>query len=402
MGIRQRLGHALLGQEIQNLQESFGLLRNAYLDGPWRLPPDELVRQLGEYDSAVLHDLVLQLNYDLIGGMLDQLSEDRERDTARSEARRLFRYDVLTEWAVATWTNYGFGENIEITPVDEAAQETWEEFWTSERNAGVLAPDELHELSETVLTDGDLFLACYVSTLDGETTLRVIDSTEITEILTDPDDKKSKLFYKRTWTPANSTSKTMYYPDWKAFFGGGMDEGRGGGTLADSILPKNAVRADKQNDNTVVVIVHIAHNRKGSIRGWPITLTAAPWSRTHKRFREDRASVAAAMAMYVQKIKAKGGSRAVDAVRNRLQSNLTQTNYLDTNPPAAAGATWIENEAATLERLPMGTGASDAKTDGEALHMMACLGLGLFPHYAGAGDAYRLATASAMERWSAR
>jgi hypothetical protein len=59
---------------------------------------------------------------------------------------------------------------------------------------------------------------------------------------------------------------------------------------------------------------------------------------------------------------------------------------------------FLENEAATLERLPMSTGAGDAKTDGEALAWQALLGFGLFPHYAGMGDAYRLATATSMEK----
>lgn len=404
MGIRNRIGRALLGEEIDRVERAFGLLREAYVDGPYRLPPDELVRQLSEYDSAILQDLVTQLNYDVIGGLSGALDHDAERTRSVEEARLLYRYDVLTEWAVHTWTNYGFGENVEIRPVDEAAQKTWKEFWTADRNGRVLAADELHELSETVLVDGELFLAFYASTLDGEATVRPIDTKEIAEIVTDPDDGKAKLFYKRQWVDDKGTQKTMYYPDWRAFFDGTLDRqqaGEDGGlgkTLAERVLPRGADRADQQNGATTVIMLHIAHNRKRGVRGWPITATAAPWSRTHKRFREDRASVAAALAMYVQKIKVKGGSRAVDAVRARLQSALTSTEYVDNNPPAAPGSTWIENDAAELQRLSMGSGASDAKIDGESLFLMACLGLGLFPHYAGAGDAYRLATATAMEK----
>jgi len=102
--------------------------------------------------------------------------------------------------------------------------------------------------------------------------------------------------------------------------------------------------------------------------------------------------------MFVQKLKHKGGSRAGASIRTLMQSALSQSTSTETNPPAVAGSTFIENEAATLERLPMGTGAGDAKQDGEGLAWMACLGAGVFPHYAGMGDAYRLATASAMER----
>jgi len=125
----------------------------------------------------------------------------------------------------------------------------------------------------------------------------------------------------------------------------------------------------------------------------------APWIRAHKKFRQDRAAVAATAAMFVQKIKHKGGSRAGNAFRAAMQSALSSTNYVETNPPPVAGATWIGNEAVDLEKISnIGTAAGDAKSDGEQMLLMAGLAGGLFPHYLGAGDAYRLATATSMER----
>jgi hypothetical protein len=62
-----------------------------------------------------------------------------------------------------------------------------------------------------------------------------------------------------------------------------------------------------------------------------------------------------------------------------------------------AGSTLVENQAVDTTDLPMTTGASDAKTAGEMFSWMALLSGGVFPHYAGMGDAYRLATATAME-----
>jgi hypothetical protein len=401
MDIRGRIGRALLGDEIERLNDSLAVLREAYFDGPYDLPPDELVRQLSEYDSALLYDLVNQIEYETIAGVGYTLDSDAARIRAVDEARRLYRTDAIVEWAVHTWTNYGFGQDIQIEPVDEAAKEVWDEFWTADRNHAVLAADEIQTLSEDVLTDGDVFQVFFASTLDGESQMRTIDTKEIDgKVITDPGDAKAKLFYKRQWTDANGKAWTMYYPDWRAFFSGELDKrGTDGKTLAERVLPRNAERADQQNENTVAVVLHSAHNRKKGVRGWPITTTAASWSRIHGRFRQDRASAAATVAMFVQKVKTQGGKRAIDGVRNKLRSSMTAgSDYHDTNPPAPAGSTWLENEAATLERLPMSTGASDAKIDGDSLFLMVCLGLGLFPHYAGAGDSYRLATATSMER----
>jgi hypothetical protein len=112
---------------------------------------------------------------------------------------------------------------------------------------------------------------------------------------------------------------------------------------------------------------------------------------------EDRLAVSAAKAMYVRKAKVSGGSRAVDNVIANLRSALSSTQSTETNPPAVAGSTLVENQAVDTTDLPMMTGAADAKTDGEMFAWMALLSGGVFPHYAGMGDAYRLATATAME-----
>lgn len=102
--------------------------------------------------------------------------------------------------------------------------------------------------------------------------------------------------------------------------------------------------------------------------------------------------------MFVRRKKVKGGSRAVNATIAAIDSNLSSRHYLDSNPPAAAGSVEVENRAVNTEDLSMKTGADDAKTDNEIFTWMPSLALGLYPHYMGLGDSYRLATASSMEK----
>jgi len=102
--------------------------------------------------------------------------------------------------------------------------------------------------------------------------------------------------------------------------------------------------------------------------------------------------------MYVRRLRVAGGSRNVKSVAEQIASKLSATNYQETNPAAAAGSTFLHNKATDFEDLPMRTGADDAKVDQEMFSWMPILAYGLFPHYCGQGDAYRLATATSMER----
>lgn len=404
--IRHRLGAVLLGGELERLQDSVSIMHDAYLDGPYITTPTNLHRQLSEIDSQLLDLYIGQLGYDIIGGQFAGYGRDTEAERLRviEEARRLFKYDIITGWGVSTWTNYGFGESIEVEPVDEAAAKVFKEFWDADRNSAVLADDVLAQLSNDTLTDGEIYQVYFVGA-DGRSTIRVIHTEEIAAIITHPDDSSTKLWYKRVYSE-DGDLKELYYPDWRVYY---TDRAQ----LDAARLPDGArttLNPGTDNMYTYAVIQHVPHNLKRpqkaittggfQLRGWPITTSSAPWSRTHKRFREDRATVTSAVAMYVNTLKHKGGSRATDAIKQKLASSLQTSaigNY-ESNPAAAAGSTFIQNDAVDLERMPLTTGAQDAKIDGEALFAMANLGLGLFPHYAGAGDAYRLATATAMER----
>lgn len=380
-----------MGAVARNLYE-------AYIEGPYSLPPEMLLKQLKEYDAALLYDLEQQMQYDMMGGYTGiSLEEDwSEWSRAVMEARRLWRYDVVTQWVIWTWTNFGFGENVHITPADENAMEVWDEFWTADRNCRVLAAHEIHHLSERACYDGNIFLLYYISTTDGKATIRVLDDpTQVKEIISNPEDKSDKGFYKREYVDAKHSSKTYYYSDYHLWLEG-EDLLSNESLAAKYALPSGSEIATQ--DGTIAIVQHIAHNRKTSEFGWPLMAAAAPWIRTHKRFREDRASVAAANAMFLYKLTGKNaGSRAIDAVMTKWRSSLAGGATSETNPPPAAGSAFITNEALDMTKLPMSSGASDAKTDGEALMLMAALGGGLFPHWMGEGDAYRLATATAME-----
>lgn len=396
----KRISKWMLRHEIGEMEQVVDALKDAYLDGPWIMPPSQLASRINslpgsqsplmrEALTSLQVDLMSQLGYSPMGASLEY-----EREIAIQSSRRLWRLDTLTQWAIWLWTYYGFGQQISVSIEDEAQNTIFSEFWNADRNYVTLGSLSLPQLSHQLLVDGEVGLLYFTSTLDGETTVRRVFSADIQEVIMDPDDACTPIFYRLNMGP---DKKEVYVPDLRHRMMLQAD-----GKLP--ILPeeKRAVQlGDDLRPQTIVSLQLIAFNQKdfASTRGWPLITAGAPWARTYKTFMEDRATLAAAIAQYAYKAKVKGGSRAVDAMRSRLDElmNPQGTGSSAYAPQKGAGRAFVENDAVDLQKLTFGTGASDAKADGEALLNIASLGVGLFPHYAGAGDAYRLATATSME-----
>ena len=398
---RERLADLLAGDKLADLEASLAQLRevnermaSAYLDGAYSLPPEQLVQQLQEYyDPALVADLVDRLNWEAVSGY-GGYSED-ERQRAVQDSLRMFKYAIIARWIVNLWTYYGLGVNVSIVAEDEAADEVWQAFWAADRNQRVLAKDRMDELSRWLLVTGERFHVFFASTLDGEATVRSIEPGQISAILTNPDDAAEPWFYERTWTTEKGGQRVLYYPDWELYFGGDLSRAwRQAGeayTLGGELAQQNQTAA-------CMLFTPFVQLDEGNLRGWPLLAPhGTPWLRAQREFMQDRATVTKAKAAFVRRYSVAGGSRAVDAVRRTLSSAFQFGATSETNPPPVAGSSEVHNRAVDVTDLPMGTGAGDAKNDGEMFAWMAGLAGGVFPHYLGLGDAYRLATATSME-----
>lgn len=396
-----------LNDRMGRLETSLTLALNAVAD-PQFTTAEELIGQLREYDPDYVDLLVDQLGWEYIGGVAP--SADRERQAAVEGSRLAWSTSSpLGQWGIWTWTAWGLGDSIAISAEDEGAQEWWDEFIEADRNAAILGQDNIHGASERVLVNGNMFLAVYASTVDGRCTARAIPQDEMV-ILTNPDDSMVPWFYKRTFS-TGSSSREMYYPDWALAFGGEdapitVDEAWAR-LIEQRQVPAAGVRADMERRNgelrteagTDVCVLHIGHNRKDfdSLWGWPILTVALPWLRSHKRYAQARLAVALAVAQFVRRSKVEGGSRQVASVVDYIKSNLSRTQYTDTNPPAAPGAWHVENSAVDTKELPMTTGASDAKPDNDIFAWLAGIGMGMNTTTLGL-DTARYATAVQMDK----
>lgn len=395
--LRERFVQRFMRPELDTLADIQRRLYSAYLEGPYNLPPDELMRQFREYDPQLIADLLDQMNFEVVGGYGGY--SDDERSRAVNDSKRMYKYSILARWMVNLWTFYGLGENVSIIAADEAADEVWQDFWEADRNQSVIAKDRLDDISRWLLIKGERFFVFFSSPLDGETTIRNLQPEQVTRVLTNPDDDSENWFYERKWLPSvEGGERTLYYPDWQTFFSDNLKE-RWTAAMDYYNLDPTAELAGNDATDVCVLFVSFLQLDEEEQRGWPLLAPhGTPWLRAQREFMQDRATVTKGVAAFIRRYKVGGGSRAVDSIRSTIASAFQFGATTETNPPPAAGSSEIMNRGVEAQDLPLRTGASDAKSDGEMFAWMALLSGGLFPHYAGMGDAYRLATATAMER----
>lgn len=367
-------------EDIAGVLDDVFTNRAYYLTGEQNMKAEEL-------DSRALDNLRRRSQWIPLSGLqVDDEDEQKRRDEIVPVSRLAFRWDPLTKWIVNTWTNFGHGQSVVIVPVDDAVQKWWREFWTARRNRAILGIRQIHTNSNKVLVDGEFLFVYYTAKADGHVTVRRMSTLEITEFIALPNDDETVLYYKREWT-RDEKEHTRYYPDWLA-----TEE-----QLAKADLPEGAELAQNQDDAVDVDMMQVALTAQ-TRRGWPLMAASQDWNRAYNDFLKNRAAVSKAVATYVDRVRVDGGSRAVTSFTDLLQSSLvTDPDTGETNPVPAAAATAVMNKSVNWDRFNMASGASDAEIDGRMLFNMVGIGAGLFPHWLGHGESFRLATAQAME-----
>ena len=375
MGLFKNISRRLLRDEYRDLTMKAQAFESAMRVAPWRMTGQDLLREM---DQQTLDLLRRQLQYQtIISGESTELDRLQVVEMARHYYNNA---DPLIWRMVSIWTDYGFGQHIQLTCNDEKAQEAIDAFVEAPANRGIMSDRELHKLSDVLLIDGELFFLFYVSAADGAVTLRRIPTEQIKEIHCDPDDEDMQILYQREWTPKAGETSKLFYRDWTA-----SDENvrQVLGALKDAVL------AEARNDGaTPQYIMHVPFNTLEK-RGWPMVGRSIPWSEEYRRFLEARAAVAASVAQFVREAKAVGGgSRAVDAIKSFFASSLqTSSTDWERNPAAAPGSTLATNSAVDMRNYPLTTGAGDAEIDGMTIAAQAGVGMGIPPHLLGRPDA---------------
>jgi len=323
-----------------------------------------------------------------------KLSSESNREFSREGLKKINQLarlywikNPLIKRAVLTQTQYVFGQGINIEAEDPDVNEVIQEFLDDPKNRAELTEHQARMIKETELqVFGNIFFVFFVNKSTGRVRVRTIPVDEISDIITDPEDAKTPLYYRRDWTERRFNTntgqyevrqRTAYYPDWK------------------NLNPAKTIAGKKVED---AVVYHVAVNKLSDMKfGVSEIYAACDWARAYKEFLEDWATIVKAYSRFAWRLTAKGGKKGVASAKEKLQSTLGGGTGVETNPPPVTASTFIGTEGTRLEPIKT-AGATTKAEDGRRLLLMVSAATGIYEHYFGDPSTGNLATAKSMER----
>ena len=332
-------------------------------------PRDELEILLREASANVEADLALEDEgwINLSGTTADVISP-AERITNLKLSRLYSTKDPMGKQAIRLWTDYTFGIGMTWSVEDDSVKKVLEGFWDAKANQSVLSARGQRKSSDKLLIDGEIFFAIFLGT-KGEAKIRTIDPLEITEIITDPDDKDDTRYYRREWSDtAGKPHKDIY---------------RSTTNIKDKATLDQYGKSVKKTEDALVY--HLTYNTITQ-RGNPLLLPALLWMKYNTKFLGSRIAIMLALARFALKQKVKGGQTAVDAIKAKTHSK-----------DIPAGSTALENLGVETTVMKQETGASGAYQDGRMIKLMFHSAVGFPEQYFGDISIGNLATAKTVE-----
>ena len=306
------------------------------------------------------------------------------------KARQYARHDGISKQILSLYTNFGIGVGFQFDVMADKAS-------GNDTKARVVLDDLIkanpktfgaqgqRANSDALYTDGELFMVMFVGA--DTVNIRGIDPLEITHIITDPEDRDRPVMYIRQFMKGTKQAVTFYL-DWN------VDDAD-----IDKVIAAwpDGVPSFDRSMLSPDAIYHIKLGGRGK-RGDSGLLGGMDWSLQYRNFMTARAAITLAIASLAYKLKIKGSAGNIAAIKSQRGTALSgSTSSGETNPPQVAGSTWLENAGAELTTMKQETGAAAAKVDAGLFMQMAGLPSGIFPHYFGSDNSFRLATATAME-----
>jgi hypothetical protein len=286
---------------------------------------------------------------------------------------------------------YVFARGFSVTSPDEAANAVIQDFLQS--NKATLGQIALTDLERRKDYDGNLFFVLFTDKQNtGRVKCRTIDATEISEVVTDPEDIDTPRYYLRRWQqknfdPINGQTKEESAARWYPALGYDPD-----------VKPKTI------GGNEVAWDSPVLHRKCGGVAKWhfgcPRIYPALDWAKESRKYLESCASVAQSLAQIALIFTTKGGQQALAGVKDQLGTSVNAAGspgLWDTNPPAAAGGTFASGPGAKLEAFKT-TGAGLDPEKVRQYKLMCCMVAGVPETFLADVSTGNLATAQSLDR----
>lgn len=285
---------------------------------------------------------------------------------------------------------YVFARGVEVTASNDAANDELRDFF--ERNKETLGQNALCDLERRKDYDGNIYYVLFTDTQNkGKVNCRVIDATEIQEIITDPEDQSKPWFYKRVWAqrtfnPETGVSMPQVMERWYP-----------------ALWHDPADKVKEIGGKPVMWDSPIKHRKCGGVANWlfgcPRMFPAYTWATESRKYLESCASQAAALASISRTITTKGGQQALMGIKNQMGTtvNTGVGGVWDQNPPELAGSTFASGPGTKMDVMKTRGGGTDPE-EVRQFKLMCCMVAGVPETFLGDVSTGNLATATSLDR----
>ncbi len=371
----------------------------------WR--KDRILNELEQTEG--MNEALSLTNYELKERLADlelgledvgwaQLSGDSDNDLTREGIKRIadmsrmfFLKNPLIRRAVLTQSYYVYGQSVQFKGDTPETDTLIHSFLADPDNQKELTSHQSMIDKETELqVEGNIFFVFFPNPVTGEVKLRSIPPREIQDVIRDPNDSKSPMWYLRRWMVDVLNERTnemtremraMYYPD--------ID-------LKRDVLP------DMIGDIPVST-ERVYHIKTGGLPdmkfGVPETWAGLDWARAYKTFLENWATIQRALSRFAAKMTTPGGSKGVTSAKDTLNTTQSVANGTsETNPPSVTGSTIVTTPEGIMFEPIRTAGMTTGPEEGRRLLLMVAAATGLPETFFGDLSQGNHATALTMDR----
>lgn len=340
----------------------------------------EMAEEINAYRQAaeVMQESMARLEADMSEPGWIRMTTEGEQEFSREGLKRITAVcrimaykNPLIKRGLSLRNSYVWSQGVEIAARDPKINDEIQRFLDD--NADTFSGHSVRdELNWALGTDGNVFFALFTSPTNGRVRVRTIPWDEVSEVITNPDDKSEVWYYRREWWYETrdvrsggviTTRRSAYYP-------------RLG---YDPKLKPPALNYAAYGDGEPAKVYwdapvyHVKVNSQ--LHGkWGVgdAYAAVDWALAYKDFLTDWATLVKSLSRFAWRLTAPGSKQAQARAKLSAPPSINPL----TGDYQASGATAIQSPGQMLEAIPK-SGATIDSESGRPLAAMVAAALDL-------------------------
>lgn len=345
------------------IEEAKGLPSAIDLDQAEHHPDPELETVLMQLDEVT--ESLRRLEFSREDAGWEQIAASGENQFQRSSldkhaklCRVMAVANPLIKRGLALRAAYVFGQGVGTTADNPAVNEVIQTWLDDAEVRDVFSGAEAQQRNEMALgTDGNVFFAMFTDPLTGRVRPRVIPFEEITEVVTNPEDRLTVEYFRRDFSRRGPDGKTVSVSEYHPSL---------------NFRPRTRPKfwGEENDKKRVVWDAPVFQVKVNALPGWDFGIgdafAALPWARLYKEFLEDWAILTKALSRIAyQRVDASGKGTA------RLERGKMEKIY-----SSAAGSSVDATDGTKLEAVSKSGATIDADS-GRQIAAMVATSLGI-------------------------